>query len=120
MTASDVVNPVQFYHGSNALLSPDDLITSSAARGTVPEHSDPRTPSQQVYGPDSPYKSPLQSNSYFSTNKEHAAGFGQHLYEVEPVGKSRIDQQDNPWVTGTAYRSLEPLRVVRKAKHPWR
>lgn len=88
----------RFYHGTGEVFAPGDTI-------------EPRMP--QAGGTRYPYV-------YTSKDPARAYGFGvmkssdPHVYEVEHTGEYRKD----PHTPGSAYRTREPVRVIREIKDP--
>jgi len=119
MTAHNAMNPQQFpfLHGSDQVFVSGDLIQSHRDRGTEPRRAAKGSAHVRSY-PGTPYKSPLQSNNFFTTADPHAEMFGRHVYEVEPTGRYSVDKHDArmKYYEGDDpehFRSRAPLRVIR-------
>jgi hypothetical protein len=76
---------LNYYHATDALLSPGDLIRSAAARGHRSRHADVRT-----YDPALVYV--VDDNEDLIRTEQH----GSHLYRVRPLGLLRADPERDP------------------------
>jgi hypothetical protein len=88
----EVLSPQQFFHASDYDYPPGRVI-------------DPSQPHEKNFQMSHPH------SVYFSTDPEHAGTYGEHLYEVEPLGEHEPDS--GSWQN---YVSRHPVRMVRKVE----
>lgn len=106
MSASDHLQPAQFFHGSPRKFAPGDVIESGHA-----SHSG--VPAEHVF------LSTTRRNAKLWGSTPDADGTlrGGHVYEVTAPASYEPDEAGNS-ATGTKanYRTREPVTVVRKVK----
>jgi hypothetical protein len=89
MSASDHLNPQQFFHGSDHVFGTGDTIDPSRALPYV----------QQSHG---------DAYAFATTDRDTASRFGRHVYPVAPQGTMETD----PQMPLNAYRTKQPLTVL--------
>lgn len=111
MTAHDAMNPVQFFHGTNAVLAPGDMIN--------PGHRK----SQYDYADEAHHvftASRADEAGSYASFARHLARMGEipgpaesHVYEVEHTGPA--EPIPSPYNDAVVYqRSKQPARVIRE------
>lgn len=107
MSASDHLQPAQFYHGSQYRIDPGDTVRTTALI--------------EKFGP----SSGRTRWNYFTTKKDVAEDYASHpdapgyIHAVEPTGSYERDPVDPPGYE--AYRSSHPLKVLSVEEIPgWR
>jgi len=90
MSASDYLQPRQFYHGTRHEFTPGDLVDPGREQNPDPSASGPY--------------------AYVSPDKSFASGYGK-VYKVEPTGPvERV-----PHGASLEYQTAHPLRVTGEA-----
>ena len=109
MSASDHLNPVQFYHGTDARLSRGDLLVPQVANESD-YSSTPVHPGQQpvsVYGEEKEFEHP---HTYVTTRVATAARYGSRVYKVEIGGDVKPDATMDS--VAESYKTDAPVRVT--------
>lgn len=107
MTASEHLNPQQFFHGTSAEFQPGDLVDPKREIGVRRGQKSYAfmTTSQDAARNYGKYK----ADADYYRGQVNATG---HVYAVEPTGP--FEKDDTVDDRFGAYRSLHPLRVVRE------
>jgi hypothetical protein len=85
------LNPQQFYHGSDRVFGTGDEIDPARSRPRV----------QEMHG---------GAYAFATTDPKEAAGFGRHVYPVQPQGAMERDPHMH---SGTEYRTTGRLTVTQ-------
>lgn len=99
------LQPLQFYHGTHAKLSPGALVQ--------PGHP----PNYESSSPEHVYFSPqAESARWYAYVASNMGTRGEHTYQVEPTGAHEMDPESigsfvPPSLKGSR-RSISPLRVI--------
>jgi len=107
MSAQDNLSPQQFYHGTQACLSPGDVIQPASVLG-----KDVNFP-----GLSSP------EHAYVATDRRDARWYGRHggsypdanVYSVEPINPNDVEPDPNEWSSNDVhheFRSRSGLKVT--------
>lgn len=106
MTATNHLQPMQFYHGTAAKLSPGDTLTPQGANAYG--RTEKASSHEHVYFSDQ--KQDASDYAWYRSNGSNRPGEGR-MYQVQPQGDYESDKfgkQDVPH----EYRTTAPVRVI--------